>query len=144
MGRFWTLITHLHSLAGPAVMLLYPLYASVMAMESTSKVDDEQWLAYWILYSFLTLLEMLLEPLLQWMPFWYDIKLLFVAWLVLPQFRGSSFIYDRFVRDKLRRLGVHTKPPSTSGASPSKNKDKDKNNKFIDSVSPKKGGQEAY
>ncbi|KAG5602592.1 hypothetical protein H5410_033962 [Solanum commersonii] len=51
---------------GPSVMLLYPLYASVVAIESTSKLDDEQWLAYWILYSFLTLMEMILQPMLQW------------------------------------------------------------------------------
>ncbi|KAL0318895.1 UNVERIFIED_CONTAM: HVA22-like protein e [Sesamum angustifolium] len=98
MGRFWTLITYLHSMAGPGVMLLYPLYASVVAIESTSKLDDEQWLAYWILYSFLTLMEMLLQPLLEWIPIWYDVKLAFVAWLVLPQFRGAAFIYEKFVR----------------------------------------------
>ncbi|GLT29130.1 hypothetical protein SLA2020_040160 [Shorea laevis] len=62
MGRFWTFLTHVHSLAGPAVMLLYPLYASVIAIESPSKGDDQQWLAYWILYSFLTLAEMVLQP----------------------------------------------------------------------------------
>ncbi|KAG6385948.1 hypothetical protein SASPL_154831 [Salvia splendens] len=101
MNRFWTLLAYLHSLAGPGVMLLYPLYASVVAIESTSKVDDEQWLAYWILYSFLTLMEMLLLPLLDWIPIWYDLKLGFVAWLVLPQFRGAAFIYDKFVREKL-------------------------------------------
>ncbi|XP_068666508.1 HVA22-like protein e [Aristolochia californica] len=84
-------------------MLLYPLYASVRAIESTSKLDDEQWLAYWILYSFLTLTEMVLEPLLQWIPIWYQIKVAFVAWLVLPQFRGASFIYERFVREQLKK-----------------------------------------
>lgn len=41
-------------------------YASVMAIESPSKVDDEQWLAYWILYSFLTLTEIVLQPVLEW------------------------------------------------------------------------------
>ena len=41
-------------------------YASVMAIESPSKEDDEQWLAYWILYSFLTLTEIVLEPVLEW------------------------------------------------------------------------------
>lgn len=41
-------------------------YASVMAIESTSKLDDEQWLAYWIIYSFLTLLEMVIQPALEW------------------------------------------------------------------------------
>jgi receptor expression-enhancing protein 5/6 len=35
-------------------------------MESTSKVDDEQWLAYWILYSLITLMEMALHKVLYW------------------------------------------------------------------------------
>lgn len=47
-------------------LLQYNRYASVVAIESTSKLDDEQWLAYWIIYSFLTLMEMVLQPLLEW------------------------------------------------------------------------------
>jgi len=39
-------------------------------------------------------------------PLWYEAKLLLVAWLVLPQFRGASFIYDKFVREQLRKNGV--------------------------------------
>ncbi|KAF7809207.1 HVA22-like protein e [Senna tora] len=75
MGKLWTLITQLHSHAGSMLTLLYPLYESVVAIESTSKLDDEQWLAYWILYSFFTLTEMAVQPLLEWMPIWYDVKL---------------------------------------------------------------------
>ncbi|XP_057417871.1 HVA22-like protein e [Lotus japonicus] len=103
MGKFWVLISQLHSVAGPVVTLLYPLYASVVAMESTSKLDDDQWLAYWILYSILTLVEMVLQPLLQWLPIWYDAKLLLVAWLVLPQFKGAAFVYERFVKHHIRK-----------------------------------------
>ncbi|KAK3133473.1 hypothetical protein QOZ80_6AG0536970 [Eleusine coracana subsp. coracana] len=106
MGKSWALITHLHALAGPTLTLIYPLYASICAMESTSKLDDEQWLAYWILYSFITLMEMAAQHVLYWIPLWYEVKLLFVAWLALPQFRGASFIYDRFVREQLRKRGV--------------------------------------
>ncbi|KAH0461734.1 hypothetical protein IEQ34_009309 [Dendrobium chrysotoxum] len=102
MNLFWTLLSHLISLAGPALMLLYPLYASVKAIESESKLDDEQWLAYWIIYSFMTLMEMIAAPILYWIPIWYKMKLLLVAWLVLPQFRGASFIYERYVREKMK------------------------------------------
>nr|QDL88596.1 HVA22-like isoform X3 [Cymbidium goeringii] len=108
MGHFWTFLSHLRSLAGPILTLLYPLYASVRAIESTSKLDDEQWLAYWILYSFMTLMEMVAEPVLYWMPIYYEMKLAVVAWLVLPQFRGASFIYERFVREKLKKYRAMT------------------------------------
>ncbi|PIA51038.1 hypothetical protein AQUCO_01100098v1 [Aquilegia coerulea] len=130
MGHFWTSLTYLHSLAGPVVMLMYPLYASVIAIETTSKVDDEQWLAYWIFYSFFTLMEMALQPILDWIPIWYDMKLIFMAWLVLPQFRGAAFIYERFVREKIKQYG--------GNSSSSKGK-----NKFVQSLSPRKD-HEAY
>ncbi|KAK1319143.1 Protein HVA22 [Acorus calamus] len=133
MGHFWTLLTHLNSLAGPTVMLLYPLYASVVAIESPSKVDDEQWLSYWILYSFLTLAEMVLEPVLQWIPIWYQIKVLLVAWLVLPQFQGASFMYDRLVREQLRKYNTKDGKDNTKDG-------KDKCKTF---VTPGKGKNEA-
>ncbi|XP_039776940.1 HVA22-like protein e isoform X2 [Panicum virgatum] len=167
MGKLWTILTHLHSLAGylhnfrpslspivsvlqPTVMLLYPLYASVQAMESPSKLDDEQWLAYWILYSFITLMEMVLESLIYWIPIWYELKLLFIAWLVLPNFRGAAFIYDKFVREQLRKhclsagggsRGKVKKDDKSPSSSP-KDKEKPKS-KFLAFVTPKKD-HEAY
>ncbi len=130
----------LHSLAGPAMMLLYPLYASVIAMESTSKVDDEQWLAYWILYSFLTLVEMLLQPLLEWIPIWYDVKLGLVAWLALPQFRGAAFIYEKIVREKLIKKYYYGKYEYSTARKSPNGKAK---NKFVDFITNKKGEHEA-
>ncbi|KAL4634512.1 hypothetical protein ACB092_04G204900 [Castanea dentata] len=139
MGKFWTFVTQVHSVSGPVVTLLYPLYASVVAIESTGKLDDEQWLAYWIIYSFLTLMEMVLQPALEWLPIWYDVKLMFVAWLVLPQFKGAAFLYDRYVREQIRKYrGVRDQ---THHKSPTVNKGKQK---FADFITPKKGEHEAY
>ncbi|KAK3439732.1 hypothetical protein EUGRSUZ_B00091 [Eucalyptus grandis] len=115
MSHLWTLFTHAYSLAGPVLMLLYPLYASVMTIESSktgdddkSKAkkdrDDDQWLAYWILYSFLTLLEMLLERLLERIPIWYDVKLILTAWLVLPPFNGATVLYESYAHGPICRV----------------------------------------
>ncbi|KAL4584754.1 hypothetical protein LXL04_009363 [Taraxacum kok-saghyz] len=140
MSKFWTLMSGLHQLAGPATMLLYPLYASVVAIESASKEDDQQWLSYWILYSFLTLMEMLLASVLEWIPIWYDVKLIAVAWLVLPQFRGAAFIYNKFVREKVIKRyypgigGGGYKSSSSSSSSPNGKM----KNKLVDLMSPKK------
>lgn len=119
-------------------MLLYPLYASVVAIETTDKLDDEQWLAYWIFYSFLTLMEMVLQPVLEWIPIWYDVKLIFVAWLVLPQFRGAAFIYDKFVRERI--IKRYRESQQHHNKSP-KGKSK---TKFVDFITSKKGEHEAY
>ncbi|KAH7670236.1 receptor expression-enhancing protein 5/6 [Dioscorea alata] len=142
MGYFWTFLTYLNTISGPTITLLYPLYASIQALESPAKLDDEQWLAYWILYSFLTLLEMIADPILKWIPIWYQMKVILVAWLVLPQFRGAAFLYERFVREKLRQNngidkvnGDHVSP-SPSSSSPKKDK-----KKFLAFVTSKKSGQ---
>ncbi|CAK9861386.1 unnamed protein product [Sphagnum jensenii] len=98
MGWFWALALRANSLAGPVVMLIYPLYASIMAIESPYKEDDQLWLTYWVLYSFVTLLELVAAPVFRWIPLWSTIKLLVASWLVLPEFRGGIIIYEHFVK----------------------------------------------
>lgn len=65
-------------------------------------------------------------------PFWYALKLVFVAWLVLPQFKGAAFLYDRFVRENVRKYGLvdgNWKSPSGKGKG---------KNKFVDFITNKK------
>ncbi|KAL2974292.1 hypothetical protein AAZX31_14G095800 [Glycine max] len=83
---------------------------------------------------------MILQPILEWIPIWYDVKLLMVAWLVLSQFAGAAYLYERFVREHIRKYiterqhlyGNHqqqsTKSPNNSG----------KAKKFFEFVTPKK------
>lgn len=82
----------------PIVSLAYPLYASVRAIETKSAVDDQQWLTYWVLYSFITLFELTFSPVLEWLPLWSYAKLFFNCWLVLPYFNGAAHVYEHFVR----------------------------------------------
>ncbi|KAA8526221.1 hypothetical protein F0562_008040 [Nyssa sinensis] len=98
MGLLGTLARNLDALIGPGVMLLYPLYASMRAIESPTTLDDQQWLTYWVLYSFITLFELSCWKILQWFPIWAYIKLVFCLWLVLPIFNGAAYIYENIVR----------------------------------------------
>ncbi|KAL3634845.1 hypothetical protein CASFOL_021899 [Castilleja foliolosa] len=52
-------------IAGPVVSLVYPLYASIRAIETKSPVDDQQWLTYWVLYSMITLFELTFAKLIS-------------------------------------------------------------------------------
>ncbi|KAG5617518.1 hypothetical protein H5410_017342 [Solanum commersonii] len=66
-------------------------------------------------------------------PIWYEVKLGMVAWLVLPQFRGAAFIYNKFVREKLiKKYGssyIHHKSQSPDGKT---------KNKIVDYITLKK------
>ncbi|OAY57295.1 HVA22-like protein f [Manihot esculenta] len=98
MGVLGVVAKRLDALVGPGIMLLFPLYASLRAIESPSTLDDQQWLTYWIIYSFITLFELSCWRILIWLPFWPYVKLLFCMWLVLPVFNGAAYIYENLVR----------------------------------------------
>uniref|UniRef100_A0ACD5VYZ9 Uncharacterized protein n=1 Tax=Avena sativa TaxID=4498 RepID=A0ACD5VYZ9_AVESA len=109
MGVLGALARHLDSLVGPGIMLLYPLYASMRAIEGPSSLDDQQWLTYWVLYSLITLFELSFWKALQWLPLWPYMKLLFCCWLVLPIFNGAAYIYETHVR-RYFKIGQYVSP----------------------------------
>ncbi|PQQ07521.1 HVA22-like protein f isoform X1 [Prunus yedoensis var. nudiflora] len=106
MGVLAAVAKNLDTLIGPGVMLLYPLYASMRAIESPSALDDQQWLTYWVIYSFITLFELSCWKVLAWIPIWPYMKLLFCMWLVLPIYNGAAYIYENIVR-KYVKLGEY-------------------------------------
>ena len=73
-------------------------------------------------------------------PIWYDVKLLTVAWLVLPHFAGAAYLYERFVREHIRKYiterqylyGNHQQQSKKSPNNGGKAK------KFVEFVTPKK------
>ncbi|XP_052178863.1 HVA22-like protein f [Diospyros lotus] len=114
MGVLGAVARHVDALIGPGVMLLYPLYASMRAIESPSTLDDQQWLTYWILYSLITLFELTFWKILQWVPLWAYVKLLTCLWLVLPIFNGAAYIYENVVR-KYVKVGSYVSPSYSDG-----------------------------
>ncbi|KAG8379167.1 hypothetical protein BUALT_Bualt07G0060100 [Buddleja alternifolia] len=95
------LVKNFDVLAGPVVSLVYPLYASIRAIETKSPIDDQQWLTYWVLYSMITLFELTFAKLIEWLPFWSYTKLIFTCWLVIPYFSGAAYVYEHYVRPYL-------------------------------------------
>ena len=63
-----------------------------------------QWLMYWIVMAVYTVAEVLFETLLfgaSWFPFYHECKVGFILWLTLPQFRGATTLYKRFLAPTL-------------------------------------------
>jgi receptor expression-enhancing protein 5/6 len=84
------------------VGFLYPAYKSFEAIESKNRGDDTQWLIYWVVYAFFSVLEVFIDFLVYWIPFYYAFKLAFLLWAMLPQTKGAKFLYDSFLKDFLK------------------------------------------
>ncbi|CAH9092556.1 unnamed protein product [Cuscuta europaea] len=92
------LLQNFDVLAGPVVSLVYPLYASIRAIETKNPVDDQQWLTYWVLYSMITIFELTFAKVLEWFAIWPYVKLIATCWLVVPYFSGAAYVYEHYVR----------------------------------------------
>ncbi|CAI7860782.1 unnamed protein product [Closterium sp. NIES-53] len=107
------LFTSMLRLAGPVLMLCYPLLEFVRTIEYAEPSAVRQWLTYWVLFSIVSTLEHFLAPILSWIPLYSLAKLAGFAWLVLPKYHGAALLYDTFVhpfhvkalgRARVRRL----------------------------------------
>jgi len=91
-----------------AAGVVYPAYASLCAVDSRRIVslDDERdvWLTYWAVYGLYRLIEDAGDEVLRTMPYYHHLKLALIAWLVMPQTRGASMLYTRYLRPALRRF----------------------------------------
>ncbi|KAJ0094773.1 hypothetical protein Patl1_16573 [Pistacia atlantica] len=78
--------------------LVYPLYASIRAIETDSSSDFRKLVAYWILFSLTFLFEGAFVKLLEWLPLlWPYIKLVIFCWLVLSNFDGAFYVYKHLL-----------------------------------------------
>ncbi|KOS18040.1 Protein yop-1 [Escovopsis weberi] len=79
-----------------------PGYYSVGALFSKGKEDDTQWLTYWVVFAFFTVIESLIS-IVFWLPFYYVFKFIFLLWLSLPMFRGADVLFRNFLAPTLGR-----------------------------------------
>ncbi|KAF9579129.1 receptor accessory protein 4 [Lunasporangiospora selenospora] len=76
-------------------------YASFKAVNSGDSRRLMAWLMYWVVMGLFTAAEFVLDMFIFWLPFYYEIKMLVVLWMMLPQTQGSIFLYESFVEPYL-------------------------------------------
>jgi len=80
---------------------LYPAYSSFKAVKSKNVKEYVKWMMYWIVFAFFSALETLMDPFVFWLPFYGELKTLFMIYLVSPWTRGSGVLYRRFLHPLL-------------------------------------------
>nr|XP_023925655.1 uncharacterized protein LOC112037071 isoform X1 [Quercus suber] len=98
VGYFLFALKCFDQFAWPFFSLGYPLCASICAIESNSNSDTRKMVAYWVLYSLISLFEHAFMKLLEWLPFWPGLKLIIMCGLMIPHFSGALYFYELLVQ----------------------------------------------
>ncbi|TRY57908.1 hypothetical protein DNTS_014423, partial [Danionella cerebrum] len=80
---------------------LYPAYSSYKAVKSKDVREYVKWMMYWIIFALFNTVEVFTDIFLCWLPFYYELKIAFVVWLLSPYTKGSSVLYRKFVHPTL-------------------------------------------
>ncbi|XP_078522496.1 receptor expression-enhancing protein 4 isoform X1 [Lissotriton helveticus] len=83
--------------------LLYPAYTSYKAVKTKNVRDYVRWMMYWIVFALFMAVETFTDQLIAWFPFYYEIKMAFVIWLLSPYTKGASLLYRKFIHPALSR-----------------------------------------
>ena len=90
MIQGWTILV-------TSVAVMYPAFKSLKAIETKEADDDKRWLSYWIVYGTLNLAETFFGFVFYFIPYWDWLRLGFFIWLLLPNFDGSTIIYQKVI-----------------------------------------------
>jgi receptor expression-enhancing protein 5/6 len=101
------------------VGFIYPAYASFKALKTECTDDDKQWLTYWVVYAFLSVVDSITDVLMHWIPFYYFAKVVFLIWLFAAQTRGAERLYTTLIEpflskyeDRIDSIGSSSKSAS--------------------------------
>lgn len=83
--------------------ILYPGYISFKTVRAKVVDDYLKWMMYWIVFAFFTVMETFTDIFLTWFPFYYEIKMISIFWLLPTVGNGSAFIYKTFIHRLLKK-----------------------------------------
>jgi hypothetical protein len=86
--------------------LVFPLYQTFRALELEDEDDEEKrplWLKYWIVFGFFHFISSYVGDfvLSRVLPFYYQLKIMFVIWLFNSSTGGVHVVYDKVMRPLL-------------------------------------------
>jgi hypothetical protein len=114
--------------------MLYPAYYSYKAVKTKDVKEYVHWMMYWIVFSIFSVFEVVVDtfiglclkiyifsPVFEYLrngfmcskrfPFYYELKILFMIWLMSPTTRGGSTTYCRFIHPFFTRHEMVRKSP---------------------------------
>ena len=103
--------TYITNLIGVA----YPAFQSFIALETDGLDDDKQWLTYWVCFGAFNIVDQFAGIILQFIPFYYFLKLGFLVFLFHPKTLGATMVYDNYILPNVQKYESQMKDALNKG-----------------------------
>jgi len=86
-----------------------PCYATFKTLSNRpiSESELQKWAMYWSVIGAFVAFEYATEWFISWVPFYWEVKTLFLLFLSLPQIQGSTYIYTAYLQPFFSRNEYH-------------------------------------
>jgi len=76
-----------------SLVLMAAGYKSFKAIDTKfSSSEEKHWLVFWTLYGVVQFLELFLDMIVSWLPFYYELKVCLIVYMAF--FDGASKVYE--------------------------------------------------
>ncbi|VDN07896.1 unnamed protein product [Thelazia callipaeda] len=82
----------------------YPAYATIKAIRKDQREDDTQWLVYWTIFAFYSLIDFFAEAIMRVLPIYWITKVIILLYLHLPQTYGAQIFYEKCLNPLLANI----------------------------------------
>ena len=82
---------------------VYPMIASIRAIESPEEQDDKNWLCFWTVFGIFQTVELFFGFILSFIPYYYWLRLAFFIFLMAPQTNGAATMYEKVFKPLLEQ-----------------------------------------
>ncbi|GBM06544.1 hypothetical protein AVEN_150377-1 [Araneus ventricosus] len=79
--------------------IILPVYWSHIALKTYDVKETQRWLTYWMVFVlYIKLLDWVDGLVRIWLPFYNEISLLILLWLLDSELNGSIFLYNFYLK----------------------------------------------
>jgi len=81
-----------------ALGFLYPAYKCYKAIKSNDNEQLTHWTLYWVVMATFYSVSKIADIFISWLPLYYEAKVLFTIYIMVPQTKGAAYLYVSFLQ----------------------------------------------